>query len=166
MAKLSYKVSYYVLYVLFALIVVVVAAFFGGGDATGDAVLQGIDPAMWQPAQTDLLLYLIYFLLGVCLAATLVAAFIQFGAAFKDNPKKALSSLLGIVLFFVLLVITWAMASDEPLALAGYSPEELAVMNDPFWLKVTDMFIYSIYFLFGAAVVLMILSFIKRMAKM
>lgn len=165
MAKLSYKVSYYVLYVLFALIIVVVAAFFGGGDATGDAVLQGVDPAMWQPAQTDLLMYLIYALLGICLAATLIAALFQFGAALKDDPKKALSSLVGIVLFFVVLIVTWAMASDESLALAGYSPEELAVMNDPFWLKVTDMFIYAIYFLFGASIVLMMLSFVKKMMK-
>lgn len=166
MAKLSYKVSYYVLYVLFALIIVVVAAFFGGGDATGDARLASVDPAMWQPAQTDLLMYLMYGLLGICLAATLLAALFQFGAALKDDPKKALSSLVGIVLFFIVLAIAWAMGSDAPLALAGYSPEELAVMNDPFWLKVTDMFIFSIYFLFGAAIILMLLSFAKKMMKM
>lgn len=151
---------------LFALIIVVVAAFFGGGDATGDAVLPGVDPAMWQPAQTDLLMYLMYALLGICLAATFLAAIFQFGSALKDDPKKALSSLAGVVLFFVVLGIAWAMGSDAPLALAGYSPEELAIMNDPFWLKVTDMFIYSIYFLFGAAIILMMVSFAKKMMKM
>ena len=108
---------------------------------------------------------LIYLLLGLCLAATLLAAIFQFGAALKDDPKKTLGSLVGIVLFFVVLIVTWAMASDEPLALAGYSPEELAVMNDPFWLKVTDMFIYAIYFLFGTSIILMMLSFVKKMMK-
>ena len=46
MAKLSYRVSYYVLYVLFAAILVVLGLFYFGGDAQGDAVLTGIDPEM------------------------------------------------------------------------------------------------------------------------
>ena len=33
MAKLSYKVSYYALYVMFAIILVVLGMFFFGGDA-------------------------------------------------------------------------------------------------------------------------------------
>lgn len=48
MAKLSYKVSYYVLYVMFAAILVVLGLFYFGGDAQGDAVLMGVDPEMWQ----------------------------------------------------------------------------------------------------------------------
>ena len=39
MAKLSYKVSYYVLYAMFAIILVVLGLFYFGGDAQGDAVL-------------------------------------------------------------------------------------------------------------------------------
>ena len=62
MAKLSYRVSYYVLYVLFAAILVVLGIFYFGGDAQGDAVLMGVDPEMWQPAQTDSMLYLICLL--------------------------------------------------------------------------------------------------------
>ncbi len=58
MAKLSYKVSYYVLYVMFAAILVVLGLFYFGGDAQGDAVLMSVDSEMWQPAQTDALLYL------------------------------------------------------------------------------------------------------------
>lgn len=42
MAKLSYKVSYYALYVMFAIILVVLGMFFFGGDAQGDAVLQAL----------------------------------------------------------------------------------------------------------------------------
>ena len=34
-SKLSYKVSYYVLYAMFALILVVLGLFYFGGDATG-----------------------------------------------------------------------------------------------------------------------------------
>ena len=56
-SKLSYKVSYYVLYAMFALILVVLGLFYFGGDATGAAALSGVDPEMWQPANTDALLY-------------------------------------------------------------------------------------------------------------
>ena len=59
MAKLSYKVSYYALYVMFAIILVVLGMFFFGGDAQGDAVLASVDAEMWQPAHTDALIYLI-----------------------------------------------------------------------------------------------------------
>ena len=44
MAKLSYRVSYYVLYVLFAAILVVLGLFYFGGDAQGDAVLRVLIP--------------------------------------------------------------------------------------------------------------------------
>ena len=62
MAKLSYKVSYYALYVMFAIILVVLGMFFFGGDAQGDAVLASVDAEMWQPAHTDALIYLMYIL--------------------------------------------------------------------------------------------------------
>ena len=74
MAKLSYKVSYYVLYVMFAIILVVLGLFYFGGDAQGDAVLMSVDAEMWQPAQTDafdlfdvcLVLYSYYCYRGWC----------------------------------------------------------------------------------------------------
>ncbi len=44
---------------------IVIGLFFLGGDASGDALIPGVDPEMWQPAQTDALLYLMY---AFCLA--------------------------------------------------------------------------------------------------
>ena len=46
MSKLSYKLSYYVLYAMFALILVVLGLFYFGGDAQGTAALAGVDPEM------------------------------------------------------------------------------------------------------------------------
>ena len=89
MSKLTYKASYYALYAMFAIILIVMGIFFFGGDATGDAVIPGVDPEMWQPAQTDALLYLMYVLFGLAVAATIIAAVFQFGAALKDNPAGA-----------------------------------------------------------------------------
>lgn len=158
MAKLSYKVSYYVLYALLAIILVVLGLFFFGGDAQGEAVLMGVDPEMWQPANTDTLLYLVYALLGIAIIATVVGFLFQFGTALKDNPVAALKSLLGVVLLVVVMVVAWSMGSDKPLNIPGYDGTD----NVPFWLKVTDMFLYTIYFLLGATLVAMILGGIKK----
>ncbi len=158
MSKLSYKVSYYVLYAMFALILVVLGLFFFGGDAQGAAVMAGVDPEMWQPANTDALLYLMYGLFAVAVIATILAAIFQFGSALKDNPVNAVKSLIGLILLVLVLVVSWAMGSEETLRMPGYDGAE----NVPFWLKLTDMFLYSIYFLLGATVVAIILSSIWK----
>ncbi len=115
MSKLTYRISYYALYAMFAIILIVMGLFFFGGDATGAAVIPGVDPEMWQPAQTDALLYLMYALFGIAIAATLVAAVFQFGAALKDSPAAAIKSLLGLVLLVVVLVVAWAMGDGTPM---------------------------------------------------
>ena len=158
MAKLSYRVSYYVLYVLFAVILAVLGLFYFGGDAKDSAVLMGVDPEMWQPAQTDSLLYLMYGLFALAVVATLGAFILQFGSALKDNPVKALKSLIGLILMVIVMFVAWSMGSGEPMAISGYEGSD----NVPFWLKVTDMFLYTIYFLLGATVLAMLFSSIKK----
>ena len=89
----------------------------------------------------------------------MVAAFIlQFGSALKDNPVKALKSLLGVILLVVVMIVAWSMGSGEQMNIPGYSRTD----NVPFWLKVTDMFLYTIYFLLGATVLAMLFSSIKK----
>ncbi|MDL2247882.1 hypothetical protein LJC05_04045 [Bacteroides sp. OttesenSCG-928-J23] len=154
MSKLSYKVSYYILYAIFAVIIVVLCLFYFGGEMATPIV-----PDMSNPAYTETLLMLIYGLFGITVLATIVAFLFQFGAALKDNPVAALKSLIGVILLIALLVVTWTIGSDEPLVIVGYEGTD----NVPFWLKLTDMFLYSIYFLFAATVVAMIFSSIKKM---
>ncbi|WP_294588981.1 hypothetical protein [uncultured Bacteroides sp.] len=158
MAKLSYKVSYYVLYVMFAAILVVLGLFYFGGNAQGDAVLMGVDPEMWQPAQTNALIFLMYGLFGLAVVATVAAFLLQFGSALKDNPGGALKSLIGVIILAVVVIIAWTMGSDQTLNIPGYSGTD----NVPFWLKITDMFLYTIYILFGATVLAIIFSSIKK----
>ena len=161
MSKLTYKVSYYVLYALFAAIIVVLCLFYFGGDATGSAVVMGVDPDMWQPAYSNALLYLIYTLLGITIGVTVIAGVAQFSMALKDNPANALKSLIGVIALAAVLVVSWMLGSDQPLNIQGYEGTD----NVPFWLKITDMLIYTIYFLFGATVVAIIASSIwKRLS--
>ena len=158
MSKLTYKVSYYALYAMIAVILIVLGLFYLGGNAQGADAIAGVDPEMWQPANTNALLYLIYGLFGLAVAATVIAALFQFGTALKDNPANAIKSLLGLVLLVVVLIIAWAMGSSTPLDIPGYSGTD----NVPFWLKLTDMFLYSIYILLFVTVVAIIVSGIKK----
>lgn len=145
MAKLSYKMSYYALYVCFALILVVLGMFYfvGYNNPVGEYN---------EPAHTETLIYLMYGMFGVCVAVTLVGAIAQFGAALRDNPMSAVKSLLGIVLLVVVLVVSYSMGSEATI-MTGDGP-----YSDTFWLKITDMLIYSIYCLFGVAAVGTILN--------
>ena len=153
MSKLTNKISYYVLYAMFAAILVALGLFYMGGEMSSPIVMD-----MSNPANTDTLLYLIYGLFGAAVFVTIVAFVFQFGTALKDNPVGAIKSLLGILLLVAVMVVSWSMGSDQSLVLPGYDGTD----NVPFWLKLTDMFLYTIYFLMVATVVAMLGSSIKK----
>lgn len=153
MSKLTYRVSYYVLYAIFAVIIVVLGLFFFGGEMSAPLV-----PEMANPAYTDALLYLMYGLLGFTVVVTVIAFIAQFGIALKDNPAAALKSLIGVVLLVIVLIATWSAGSEETLVLPGYDGTD----NVPFWLKLTDMFLYTLYFMIAACILAMIGSSIKK----
>lgn len=142
MAKLSYKVSYYVFYVCIALILVVLGMFFGVGYNETNAA------GLVEPANTPALMYLMYGMFAVTVIATLIGAIAQFGGALKDNPKGAVKSLLGLILLVVLLIVTYNLGSSETVVLGGG-----AEYSDTTMLKVTDMFLYSTYVLFAIAAI-------------
>ena len=142
MAKLSYKVSYYVFYVCIALILVVLGMFFGVGYNETNAA------GLVEPANTPALLYLMYGMFAVTVIATLIGAIAQFGGALKDNPKGAVKSLLGLILLVVLLIVTYNIGSSETVVLGDGSE-----YSDVTMLKVSDMLLYSTYVLFGIAAI-------------
>ena len=107
MAKLSYKVSYYVFYVCIALILVVLGMFYGVGYSETNAA------GLVEPANTPALMYLMYGMFAVTVVATLIGAIAQFGGALKDNPKGAIKSLIGLILLIVLLIVTYNIGSSE-----------------------------------------------------
>ena len=142
MAKLSYKVSYYVFYVCIALILVVLGMFYGVGYSETNAA------RLVEPANTPALMYLMYGMFAVTVIATLVGAIAQFGGALKDNPKGAIKSLIGLILLIVLLIVTYNIGSSETVIMGGGTEYTNVTM-----LKVTDMLLYSTYVLFGLAAI-------------
>jgi len=137
MAKLSYKVSYYIFYVLIALILVVLGLFF----------MVGYNNPMGEynaPEHTETLMFLMYAMLAVCVLVTVLGGLAQFAASLKDDPKGAVKSLVAVALFAAVLIGAYVMGSEEPLTMADGSQ-----FTDVTMLKLSDMMIYAIYLLLG-----------------
>ena len=137
MAKLSYKVSYYIFYVLIALILIVLGLFF----------MVGYNNPMGEynaPEHTETLMFLMYAMLTVCVLVTVLGGLAQFATGLKDDPKGAVKSLVALALFAAVLVAAYVMGSEEPLTMADGSQ-----FTDVTMLKLSDMMIYAIYLLLG-----------------
>lgn len=137
MAKLSYKVSYYIFYVLIALILVVLGLFF----------MVGYNNPMGEynaPEHTETLMFLMYAMLTVCVLVTVLGGLAQFATSLKDDPKGAVKSLVALALFAAVLIGAYVMGSEEPLTMADGSQ-----FTDVTMLKLSDMMIYAIYLLLG-----------------
>lgn len=148
------KISSTVLLVIAALAVVVFAMFLFGGF---------VDPAAAkpEPRYTNLLLYLCY---GVLIASVLVLlgfAIWGFVNNLRTNPRKAMGGLIALVALVVMLGITYAIGSTEHLALGA----DFTQYNTDFYLKISDMWLYSIYTVLGITIAAMIWGAIYSSTK-
>ena len=153
MAKLTYKVSYYIFYVLIALILVVLGLFFGVGYNNPMGEYNA-------PQHTETLIFLMYGFLALCLLVTVLGGLAQFALSLKDDPKGAVKSLLAIALFAAVLVGAYVMGSDEPLTMASGE-----TFTDATMLKLSDMMLYAIYLLLtvtGVATLVNLSGIFKR----
>ena len=140
MTKPNYRISYYILYGLFILIAIVMVLFYGVGYDTNTDSAGNI-----APANTDLLMFLMYAMLVVCLIAAVGAGFMQFIGSFKDNSKKAIQSLLGFILLIAVIVAAYALSSGDPIKTGE------GLYSDVFFLKLSDTCLYSMYCLLSVA---------------
>ena len=145
MAKLSYRVSYYVLYALFAIIAVVLVLFYcvGYDNPVGD---------LNSPQYTDALIYLKYALVVVTIALAVFAGLAQFVASLKDNPKGAVNSLIALALLAAVIIVSYSIASTDTILVNGEP------YNDTTMLKIADMSIYTMYILGAVAAVATIIN--------
>jgi hypothetical protein len=145
------KVSGSVLYLILAITIVVLGLFYFGGE-TPVAQRVVADTSMSEPSQTDTLIFWIYALLGVAVVALVIAAVYRFVTGLIDSPKDAIKSLGGLVLVAAVLIVAWSIGSGEPLNIPAYDGTD----NVYFWLKLTDMFLYTIYFMVAVLILLML----------
>ena len=131
------RISRWTLYAMSVVTVVLIGLFFLAGNVQPEqqyAELVGLT----EPVFTDALLYWVYVLLGVTLLAVFVFSIFGFINNLRHNRKKAINSLITLVVFAVLLVIAYTIGDGTPLNILGYEgPDNVKGM-----LKLTDMWLY------------------------
>ena len=155
------RISRWTLYALTAVTLALLALFFFGGYVAPEnqyMELVGID----EPNFTNGLLYWIYILLAVTVFAVFAFSIFGFINNLRHNRKKAMNSLVMLAIFAILLVVAYSIGDGTPLNILGYEGPD----NVPTRLKMTDMWIYSVYILMGLVILSMLFSpLIKRIGK-
>jgi succinate dehydrogenase hydrophobic anchor subunit len=93
--------------------------------------------------QTSVFIDWTFVLLIITTFATLFFFVLYFIGQWKKKRGKVWQSVTGIVALSLLFLVTYSLGNGNPLMLPGYKGTE----NTRFWLKLTDMWIYSIYIL-------------------
>jgi hypothetical protein len=148
------KISSWVLLACTLILLVVVGLFFFGGN---NEPYNG----KWNPIHVDTVLYWMYALLGVTIVLILFFVIAQFISNFKHDTKKALTGLGVLVLFAVMLFAAYSFGDGTPIA-SLTTKADAAAYNTPFWLKLTDMFLYSIYIMAALVILAVAVGSVKK----
>ncbi len=146
------RISSWTLLVCAVISVVVFAMFYLGGT---------VDPSaeMKEPVYTGLLINWMYVIFAITAVSTILFAIWQFIGSLRTNAKSALLGLGVIVLFFVLMFVCYTIGDGTPLPIVS---ADTAKYNVPFWLKVSDMWLYSTYVLLGLTVLAILWGSVKK----
>ena len=95
-----------------------------------------------SPLVADIMLWLMYIAVAAALIVTVVSVLKTVRLRTKDEevvngvPRTRMAWIVGIA-FLLCLVLTFLLGSSEPVRTNG------KLFTDTFWLKATDMFIYT-----------------------
>jgi hypothetical protein len=103
----------------------------------------------------DVMLRWGYIMLGIAVACVILFPAI----AVIQNPKSATNSLLGLAIIAVVVGVSSTMASGDPVITPG------SVYDDPFWTKLTDIELFTMYFFLIATVVVILYGEIRNAFK-
>jgi len=146
------KISSWTLLASAVISVAVLVIFYTGG-----VVNPGEE--MKEYAQTNLLINWVYVLFGLTVLSTFIFALWQFINLFRTNAKSALTALGVLVGFAAIMLIAYSIGDGTPLPMIN---SDSAEYNTETWLKVTDMWIYSIYILIAMIVLAVVADSVKR----
>lgn len=149
------KLSSWTLLITSIISIIVFIMFFAGGV---------VDPAAENKeyVYTGLLLdwtYIVFFVTIICMV---VLAAWQFIGVLKTNPKSALMSAVVLILFAILLIITYSIGDGTPLQNLNADSQ---TYNTSFWLKATDMWLQSTIVLFVLIIAAVCAGTIKRIVN-
>jgi len=148
MTKLS-KILNIVLYLLLAITLVFAAMFYFGGEVPGETYT--------TPVYTESFLnwgkVLVIITGGITLVFEVISLIL--------HPKNAVRSLISIGLLLLVVFVSYSLADGTPLQIIGYDGPD----NVPSMLVMSDVFIYGMYILFGAAVAAILYTELSRLFK-
>jgi hypothetical protein len=148
MTKLS-KILNIVLIALLGVTLVFAGLYFFGGDVEG--------AAYETPVYTDLFLnwgiFLVFLTAGLTILFEIISLVLR--------PKNAVRSLISIAVLAVVIFISYSLGDPTPLVLPGYQGTD----NVASMLLLSDMFLYSTYFLIGILVVAILYSEVSRIFR-
>ena len=150
------RISSWILLLCTAISLIVLILFFFGGDN------EPYKGEMWNPIYMDLMLYWQYLLFGITIVVTLFLSLWQFATKFKSDVKSALMGLGVMVLFVAMLFITYSMGDTTPVPVVN---SEAQAYNTPFWLKFSDMFLYSTYIMLTLCILAVFGGSVKKILK-
>ena len=131
------KILKIVTIVMFAVTGVILGMFIWGGDVP--------DQQYTTPVYTASLLNWAYVLFVIAVIAAVIFPIVRL----FTRPKQAMKSFIGLAALAVVVLIAYAMADGTPMNIIGYSGTD----NVPSRLIFSDTIIYTMYILFGAAII-------------
>lgn len=149
----AHRVSFFVFIALIIATLVVFGLFFFDGFDNPEGKYNA-------PIHTGTLIVFMYIMAGICILATVLGALGNTidslggpkGINITGVPDKAIS-IVSVSLLVIVLVGSWAIASDAPVRLPSG-----AYFSDAFLLKISDLFCYSLYALLALATVALIVN--------
>lgn len=135
---------------------IVLILYFVGGDTTA---LTSTGQETTAPKNIDLMLYWIYITVAIGVILLIIFAVKTVLTMFQTDPKEAIKSVVTVAAFFVLLIVCYVISPEKEFSRIVNGEVETFSEST---MKMIDMWLYSIYFLLAATVVLVVLFAVKR----
>lgn len=147
--------------IVFGLLSIIASVLFFAGLGKETFISPNTFEEMTDSSFSDLFLGWAYVLFAIAFCLVIIFSVIGFVKNFKDAPKKAVRTLVVLIVLVAVFVISWACGSADELKIVGYDGGQ----NVGFWAQFSDMIIFTAYTLVCATVVALIGSIIYSKVK-
>lgn len=143
------KILRIVTIVMFVITAVLLGMFIFGGNVP--------DQIYTTPIYTASLLNWAYTLFIIAIIAAVIFPIVRL----FTRPKQAMKSFIGLIVLAAVILIAYAMADGTPMNIVGYTGPD----NVPSRLIFSDTIIYTMYIMFGAAIIAIIATELLRKVR-
>lgn len=124
-------------------------AFFATLGQGSESLTSASGEPIHVPMLTDTIIYWGYILFAIAILVAVGVAIINFVKSLITNPGSALKSIIPVILFLGIFVVSFFLGSSERVSIIGYE----GTQNEGIWAQLSDMFIYTTYTLLVVLIV-------------